>query len=331
MVAAHPPQRSVRSLLKSNIRRSFGLAISYIGAGCVFLVGAFFVDGFLSGASLNNIFALTAVLAVVAGAQTLVILVGGIDLSTPWTMTGSAVLTSYLAETHNARLVWIVPLVLVVAAVVGLWNGIGVTVLGIPAIVMTLATDVILSGAVILYALGASQQTKTPPLLANVVSGHLLGVPGYLWVIAVAAVFFTVLLSMTPFGRRLYAVGTSPTVSSFSGISVRRVTIAAYMLCSVISAIAGMLLLGYVDNAFFGMGDPYLFTSISAVVVGGASILGGSGHFIGTLGGALLLTAANALLIVLNLGAGAISIFYGVIILVSVIVLSDRTRGWVRR
>lgn len=322
---------AVRRLMASHLRRNAPLAIPYIGALGVFAVGGVISDGFLSGASLNNILALTAILAVVAGSQTLVIISGGIDLSIPWTMTGSGILTSYLAESRDEPLLWVVPLVIALAALVGICNGLGVTLLGVPPIVMTLAMDVVLSGAVILYALGASQQTLTPPLLRNLSSGHVGGIPSYLIVILVATIVYSFVLSLTPFGRRLYAVGTSASVSRLSGINVRNVTILAYVLSSMGAAIAGMLLLGYVENAFFGMGDPYLFIAISAVVVGGASILGGSGHFIGTLGGAILIVAANALLIVMNLGAGAISIFYGLIILVSVIVLSDRVRGFARR
>jgi ribose transport system permease protein len=327
-VTSEAPSRGhVRQLMRSHLRRNLPLAIPYVGAVGVFAIGAVISDGFASGASLNNILALSAILAVVAGSQTLVIISGGIDLSIPWTMTGSGILTSYLAKSSDEPLVWIVPLVLGLAALVGFCNGIGVVVLRIPPIVMTLAMDVVLSGAVILYALGASQQTLTPPLMRNLISGHVAGIPTYIPVIIVTTIVYSVILSLTPFGRRLYAVGTSPTVSRLAGVNVANVTVLAYMLSSVGAAIAGMLLLGYVENAFFGMGDPYLFTAISAVVVGGASILGGSGHFIGTLGGALLLVVANALLLVLNLGAGAISIFYGLIILGSVILLSDRVRG----
>jgi ribose transport system permease protein len=322
---------AVRHLMLSHLRRNLPLAIPYVGALAVFAVGAIVSKGFASGASLNNIFALTAILAVVAGSQTLVIISGGIDLSIPWTMTGSGILTSYLAKSDDEALLWVVPLVLALAALVGICNGLGVTLLGIPPIVMTLAMDVVLSGAVILYALGASQQTLTPPLMRNLISGHVAGIPAYIPLIAVTTIVYSLILSLTPFGRRLYAVGTSASVSRLAGVSVWNITILAYALSSVGAAIAGMLLLGYVENAFFGMGDPYLFTAISAVVVGGASILGGSGHFIGTLGGALLLVVANALLIVLDLGPGAISIFYGVIILASVIILSDRVRWLVRR
>lgn len=328
-VQASPPV--VRRLMASHLRRNAPLAIPYVGALGVFVVGSFISDGFLSGASLNNILALTAILAVVAGSQTLVIISGGIDLSIPWVMTGSGILTSYLAESSNEPLIWIVPLVLALAVLVGVANGLGVTLLGVPPIIMTLAMDVVLSGAVILYALGASQQTLTPPLMRDLIDGHVFGVPSYLIVIFITTVVYSFILSLMPFGRKLYAVGTNPTVSQLSGVNVRNVTISAYILSSIGAAIAGMLLLGYVENAFFGMGDPYLFVAISAVVVGGASILGGSGHFIGTLGGALLIVAANALLVVMNLGAGAISIFYGLIILLSVIALSNRVRSLVRR
>jgi len=317
--------------MASHVRRNLALSLPYIGALGVFVGGASFVDGFGSGDSLDNIFALTAVLAVVAGSQTLVIIGGGIDLSVPWTMTGSGILTSYLAKTQDDALLWVVPLVLGLAVLVGVANGIGITVLAIHPIVMTLAMDVILSGAVILYALGATSQTQTPPLLESVVSGSVLGVPAYVFVLIGTALVFSLIFSLTRYGRRLYAVGTSASVSRLSGVNVKAVIVLSYVLSSVAAAIAGMLLLGYVSNAFFGMGDPYLFTSISAVVVGGASILGGSGHFIGTLGGALLIVVSNALLITLNLGAGAISIFYGLIILVSVIILSDPIRELVRR
>jgi ribose transport system permease protein len=239
-------------------------------------------------------------------------------------MTGAGLIISILAEGDDRKLLWGVPLVLGLAACVGLGNGLGITVLGIPPIVMTLAMDVVLNGAVVLYALGHGSQASAPQPIQDVLYGHLAGIPGYLLVMLVTLVVFSALLSLTTYGRRLYAVGTSLRVSRFSGVDVRRVIIASYMLSSIAAATGGMLLLAYVNNAFFGMGDPYLFTSISAVVVGGASILGGSGHFIGTLGGALLLTVANALLVVYSLGPGAISIFYGLIILVSVTVLSSR-------
>ena len=85
----------------------------------------------------------------------------------------------------------------------------------------------------------------------------------------------------------------------------------AYTLSGFTAALAGMLLTGYTGQAYLGMGDPYLFTSIAAVAIGGASILGGSGHYVGTIAGAFVLTILTGLLPALNLSNGALLIVYG--------------------
>jgi ribose transport system permease protein len=139
-------------------------------------------------------------------------------------------------------------------------------------------------------------------------------------VLAIAA---TLMLSRTAFGRYLYAQGTSATVAEFSGVPTLRVTVLAYTLSGLTAAAAGMLLTGYTAQAYLGMGDPYLFTSIAAVAIGGASILGGSGSYIGTIAGALVLTILTGLLPALNLSNGALLVVYGVVILVTVSLASD--------
>ena len=87
----------------------------------------------------------------------------------------------------------------------------------------------------------------------------------------------TVLLTLTTFGRRVYAVGVNPRAAFLSGIGVRGVTVALYTLSGVFAALAGIALVGYGGQPSLGLGDPYLFESIAAVVVGGVSILGGRG------------------------------------------------------
>ena len=91
-----------------------------------------------------------------------------------------------------------------------------------------------------------------------------------------------------------------------------------YVVSGVTSALAGIVLTGYVGQAYLGMGDPYLFSSVAAVAIGGASILGGSGHYLGTVAGALILTVLAGLLPILNLDPAALQIVYGIVILVTV-------------
>ena len=141
------------------------------------------------------------------------------------------------------------------------------------------------------------------------------------------AVIAWVLLSKAAFGRHLYALGTSRNVAEYSGVPTLRTTILTYTISGLTAALAGMLLTGYSGQAYLGMGDPYLFTSIAAVAIGGASILGGSGHYIGTIAGALVLTILSGLLPALNLSSGALLIVYGAVILLTVSVGSETFAG----
>jgi ribose transport system permease protein len=133
-------------------------------------------------------------------------------------------------------------------------------------------------------------------------------------------------LSWTTFGRRLYALGTSRIVAEFSGINVVPLMIASYVISAVAAAIAGILYSGFVYTAYLGMGDPYLFASVAAVAVGGTALVGGSGHYLGTIAGALVLTVLNGLLPILNLDPGALQIIYGVTILITVAAATIRIR-----
>ncbi len=155
-----------------------------------------------------------------------------------------------------------------------------------------------------------------------------LGVPGAMVIWIAVVIVLTVMLSFTSLGRRLYAVGTSPVVSLYSGIRVARTTVVVYAIAAMLAGLAGIVLVGWVGQPSLGMGDPYLFSTVAAVAIGGTSILGGSGHYLGTVGGALALTVLTALLPVFNLDAWAQSVLFGVVVLVAVIVLprADVTR-----
>jgi ribose transport system permease protein len=182
---------------------------------------------------------------------------------------------------------------------------------------MTIASNVILGGAIILVT-GTLPPAVPPPSIKWLAEGAVLGIPVALLLLVLVALGTTVLLAGTSFGRRLYAIGASQTVSVFSGVRPVGVLVAAYMVSSLAAALGGIFLLGYVGVAFPGMGDKFLFSSVAAVVVGGASILGGTGSYVGTLIGAILLTLINILMVVFSMSAGAVSIFYGLTILVSV-------------
>jgi ribose transport system permease protein len=289
----------------------FGLAILlFIGASIA-------RPGFSHWTHVEYIILTATVLGLPAAGQTIVIIGGGIDLSVPWVMTSSAVLTAAMSGGQTSKLVWVIPVVFGIAAVVGLVNGIGVGVMGLSPIVMTLATNVVLSG-IIPLEVQLSSSAVSPRGITNLASGHLLGIPIPLIILVVAGAIVTVLLTWTPLGRRTYAVGANTLASRLSGVHTRWVTAATYVFSALGAAAGGLLLLGFVGSAYPGMADQYQFSTIAAVVVGGASILGGSGNYLGTIAGVFLLTVLNALLAVYSLGSGIILMLYGAIILVSV-------------
>ena len=160
--------------------------------------------------------------------------------------------------------------------------------------------------------------------LPNSLAGFLVG--PLVLALAVAALA-TVLLSMTTFARKLYGVGTNRAAARLAGVNVKRVLVVPYVVSGAGAAVTGVLLLGYLGQAFITMGDVYLFSSAVAVAVGGASILGGKGHYIGTVAGAIILTLITANLNLISLGTSAIDVAYGVILLGTVYLATMRMRN----
>ena len=125
----------------------------------------------------------------------------------------------------------------------------------------------------------------------------------------------TLVLERTPFGRRLYAVGSNPQAAPYALISPRAIWTATYALSALFAAMAGVLLLGFTGSAYGDVGQPYLFQTIAAVVIGGTTLVGGRGGLIGTAAGALVLTEINTLLIGLGLSPAMVEAALGVLIL----------------
>jgi len=303
--------------LSRRLSRSGRYALVYVLAIALYVAASLLVSGFSSSSGMHNVLLATTILAIVSAGQTLVILGAGVDLSVPWMMASAAELTASMSKGQDSNLFRVLPIVCGFALLVGLINGVGVTLLEVPPIVMTLAMNVVLNGYIALEVSSAAPATA-PPFVVSLAFGEILGIPVPLFLLLGCLALFTTLLTYRPFGRRLYAVGTSVLVSRLSGVRPAVVLTSAYMLSSLSAAAAGIVLLGFSGEAFNGMGDQYQFTSIAAVIVGGASILGGRGHYIGTVGGVFLLTTLNILLQVYSLGAGTIKVFYGLAILISV-------------
>jgi ribose transport system permease protein len=304
--------------------RRRAILIPYGLIGLLLVAAAIRTPGFVSPWNLSQQLVLASYLAVIAGGQTIVILTGGIDLSVAWNLNLSAILLTQLAETQPLTVA--VAAALGSAALVGLINGLGVAYLRIPSLVMTLGMNAVLAGWTLVYTNG-SPQGDAPGFARGLAVGRIGGVVPYallFWLVFGAALIF--LLRRTVYGRRLYAVGNNPQAAYLSGVPVRNVLMAAYTLCGLCAGVGGILVVGYSDQSYLGMGDPFVLQAVAAVVIGGTSILGGSGGYGGTVAGAITVVLLQNVLQIVGIGFAGQQLLYGLIILLMLFVYGRGAR-----
>jgi ribose transport system permease protein len=301
----------------------------FIAAALIFVIGDQVEPGFASGSGVKTVLVVASFVALVAAGQTFVILIGGIDLSVPWVLNGAAVLLAVTAAGSNSRAAWAIPLTLAMGLVIGLVNGLGVAFLAVPAVIMTLGMNGVMQGLTLGFTGGftcGSCSSAAPGVVHTAVFGSVLGIPAVLIILFGVAVVVTLVLSYTTFGRQVYGIGNNERASYLSGVNVKMVTVLLYGLSGLLAATAGILLMGYGGKATLGMGDPYLFESIAAAVIGGVYILGGRGHYLGSLAGAIILTAIISLALAKNMPDYGRSIVYGAVILVILLIYGRAER-----
>jgi len=280
--------------------------------------------GFVSGPNLSQQLVLASYLGIIAGGQTLVILTGGIDLSIAWNLNLAAILLTQLSE--QMPIFWAAVIALGSASIVGLLNGLGIAYLRIPSLVMTLGLNAVLAGVTLVYTNG-SPQGDAPPFSRDLAVGKIGGVIPWaliFWALFSAALIF--LLRRTVYGKRLYAIGNNPRAAYLSGVPVRWVLVLTYTLCGLCAGLGGIMLTGYSQQSYLGMGDLYLLPAIAAVVIGGTSILGGSGGYTGTIAGAITVVLLQNVLQIVGIQPAGQQILYGLIILLMLFVYGRNAR-----
>ncbi|MBA3326308.1 MAG: ABC transporter permease [Rhodobacteraceae bacterium] len=261
-----------------------------------------------------------AFLGIVAAGMMLVVLLGHIDLSVPWTMAASAM----LATAWGGPMA--IPVGLAVGLAIGVVNGVGVAYLRVPSMIFTLGVNVVLRGLMVMLTGGFSPSSQPTQTMLWLAKGSVLGVPNPVIAWALIGVAVAFMLNRTPLGRYVYAIGNGEAAVYLSGIDTRLVLVAGFALCSLLASIAGMLLAGYSSKAFQAMGDPYLLPAIAAVVIGGTNILGGSGRFSGVVAGTILIVLLQSVLSVMAMPEAGRQIIYGVVIVAMLLAYGRSSR-----
>jgi len=291
--------------------------VIWVVIAALLVIARFISASFWNPTHLLNVLRQASGLGIVTLGQTLVILTGGIDLSNGMVITLVNVLASGILKGKDVLLVPVILLALGIGAFVGLINGLLVTKVKIPPLVCTLGMFGILKGISYIYT-GGAPKGAIPPSLSFIGSGFVGPIPTQVFFLAGFFIIIYLLVHRTPYGRFIYSVGGNKRAASLSGVNVDLVIISAYVISSILAAMTGLILAGYIGTGSLMIGEGFNFNSIAAAVVGGTLFSGGVGSIIGGIGGALFLAVLISLLRFMGLPYSSQLIVQGVILIIAI-------------
>jgi ribose transport system permease protein len=292
----------------------------------LYLVSPLLAPGSVSSSSFLTVLSFASILAIAAIGQTLVIQQGGLDLSVPGVISLAAVLVTKYPAGDNAALVPWIAAAIAMGLVSGLICGIAITRFLVTPLVATLAVNALLYGTVLYLTKGTSTEA-VPPVLANFAVGRISGIPNLAVFAFVAIVIVELGVRATVVGRRFVAVGVNACTARAAGIRVTTYKIATYAIAGAFYALSGVLLAGYLGVPSLFVGHTYLLPTITVVVLGGTSLLGGAGSVAATAIGAIFLVQLQQVVIGMGAPTSAQFVIQAAIILLG---MSLRVAPWRR-
>ncbi|MGH6905724.1 MAG: ABC transporter permease [Geminicoccaceae bacterium] len=294
-----------------------GVLLLILGAALIVLANQ--TDRFLTAGNLLNQGRLMAEVGLVALPMTFIIITGGIDLSVGSIMGLCAIVLGVAWQNLGLPLEVAIAVALCTGALAGAINGWFITRVGVPPLIMTLATLALYRG----LAEGISQARSVrgyPEWFFRLGQGEVLGVPTQLWLLLVAIVVSATVLAYTAFGRSLYAIGHNPLAARFSGIPVDRYKLAIYTFSGLMAGLAGYIFVSRVSTTRSDMGTGLELDVIAAVVLGGTSIFGGTGTIMGTVLGVVLIQLLKNGLALTGVKGDATIVVIGAVLILSILI-----------
>lgn len=278
---------------------------------------------FLTASNISNILRQVTVYAILAVGMTFVIITSGIDLSVGSVIPVVCIVVATILN-KNPGSIWLAIFAgLLVGVLVGFLNGILVAQIGIPPFIMTMGTMKVMSG----FALLVTNSSAVKVADANyrfIGTGSLLGIPVPIYLFIIVALIAHIILTQTPTGRHVFALGSNVEAARLSGVKVKKTLVAVYMFSGLCAAIAAIVYLARLGSCQAIAGDGYEMEAIAATVIGGTSITGGSGGVIGSILGAILMGIIKNGLVLLGVSTYWQQIVTGFVVIIAIIM--DLTR-----
>jgi ribose transport system permease protein len=287
------------------------------GLGAVLILAAITTPTFFTGGVLRLVLIQIGLIGITAVGQTMVLLVGGIDLSVGAVMALTTVIVAVGTGGNGARLGPVIGLAVLAGLVVGAVNAALVVWRDVPPFVATFAAFVLVQGTIVAWTRGAPAGS-IPTALAPLGTGSVLGVPVPTWLFVLAAVITGVVLARTTAGRRIYATGLNARATALAGVRTGQVVAVCYLVSALLAVLAGLINAGYIGYVDAQLSRSLDLNSIAAAVIGGVALTGGRGRMGQTAIGVVLLAVVLVWLVQLGAGAGARYLVEGAIILLAV-------------
>ncbi|WML36349.1 ribose ABC transporter permease [Clostridium sp. OS1-26] len=290
---------------------------SLIGLIILCVVISIITPRFLTVTNVLNVFTQVSVNAIIAVGMCFVILTGGIDLSVGSTLAITGAVAATLVKS-NANTFLTIIVVLIIGALIGLFNGILVSKGKIQAFIVTLATMTVFRGVTYVYTKGTpiSGLSSDFTVIGN---GKLAGIPLPVILILLVVLSAWYVLNQTRYGRYVYAVGGNEDSARLSGINTDKIKALVYVICGVTAALSGIVVTSRIGSASPNAGSGFELDAIAAVVLGGTSLSGGEGSVIGTIIGAMIIGVLNNGLNLMNVSPFYQLIVKGLVIILAVI------------
>ena len=317
-------KNQIQSPLLTSIVISSRYLSVWIAIGLLFIAALLVAPETLSRTSFTTVMPLTSFLALTALGQMLVVMTGGIDLSTPGVMTLAALMTVGIAGKSDERLPLALVAALSVSMLVGLVSGILVGVLKLNPLIVTLAVGQIVNGAMLSYSENVAHESAVPASFSNWITSPLLGLTNVEWTAIAVSLLLILIFRYTEVGRKFQSVGANPTAAWILGLRVNGYIILAYMSATFLYGLSGVMLAGFLRSPSLVLGVPYLLGPIATVVIGGASLTGGLASAASTWASAFFLTLLNQMLRVLGLPTALQFVVFGIAIIGGMVMSGDR-------
>jgi ribose transport system permease protein len=315
--AAHQPVGAAPRNLTAVVAANFTNALPYILVPVLFILSVIFISGYFSKASIISLLILASLLGLSSLGQTMTIIAGGIDLSIPAVIGLSDIIVTQLYYKH-----WSLPVIfLMIAALailIGTISAVASVLLRVHSLITTFGMSLIVSGIALEWSNGATSGAVPGWLTSSVsVIGKTgpIPVPAIIFVWAVASVLAVLFMNRTRLGRETYALGANAVAARLATVRSTWVQIVVFSISALCAALVGIFFAGYSGIPDPTVGEPYFFLTITAVVIGGTSLLGGRGGYLRTVLGALIVAELTTLLVGVGFNASFQELALGILVI----------------